>query len=134
MSAKLIQRSFWGLIVASAAALGCAGESHEKYIPAEDQARKALETALAAWQNGERPGTFGKAPAIQVYDFRWSGKKQLAASEILNSEADEQGRTWFTVKLNLKDSPKEQVVRYVVIGNDPLLVLTEENYKQFGGG
>jgi hypothetical protein len=134
MSSRYIQGFLWGLAVASAAAIGCAGESHGKYIPPEDEARKALETALSAWQNGERPGTFGKSPAIQVYDFRWSGKKQLAASEILNSEADEQGRTWFTVKLNLKGSSREQVVRYVVIGNDPLLVLTEENYKQFGGG
>jgi hypothetical protein len=133
MPGKLIKRLFWGLSVALLAAAGCAGEGHDKYIPAEDQARKAMETALSAWQNGERPGTFGKSPAVQVYDFRWSSGKQLAGSEILSSEADEEGRTWFTVRLNLKDNPKDLVVRYVVIGNDPLSVWTEENYKQASG-
>jgi hypothetical protein len=133
MPRQFIKRWLWGLFVALLAGAGCAGERHEKYIPAEDQARKAMERALSAWQNGERPGTFGKSPAVQVYDFRWSSGKQLAGSEILSSEADDKGRTWFTVKLNLKDNHKDLVVRYVVIGNDPLLVWTEENYKQASG-
>jgi hypothetical protein len=133
MLRQSIKIPLFSLAVGLLVILGCAGEGHDKYIPAEEQARKALEMALAAWQGGQRPGTFGQTPAVQVYDFRWSAGKQLTGSEILGSEADEQGRTWFTVKLNLKGNEKDQVVRYIVIGNDPLSVWTEENYKQAAG-
>jgi len=124
----------WGLVLALPVLAGCANEGHDKFIPTEDRARTALESALTAWQNGERSGVVIKGtPAVQVLDFRWSSGKQLAGYEILSSETDEAQKAWFTVRLSLKGSNKDQTVRYVVIGNDPLWVYSEENYKQASG-
>ena len=57
----------WGLVLALPVLAGCANEGHDKFIPPEDRARTALESALTAWQNGERSGVVIKGtPAVYV--------------------------------------------------------------------
>ena len=43
------------------------------------------------------------------------------------------GQTFYSVKLTLKSPPREQVVRYVVVGRDPLWVYSEDDLKSNKG-
>jgi len=115
-------------------AAGC-GEnaSHDKFIPREATARKALETALTSWQKGQKPGTIESDDVpIEVMDSKWRAGQKLARFEILKEEPG-QGPRWFSVKLVMQKPAGEQTVRYVVLGNSPLWVYREEDYKKTSG-
>ena len=109
---------------------GCGGSGTAKYIPATTTARSTLQTALDAWQKGEKPGQIKAGPpAIQVVDSKWTSGQKLAKYEILQEESGE-GPRWFSVKLSMSKPAGEQVVKYAVVGNDPLWVYRDEDYKK----
>jgi hypothetical protein len=117
-------------------AAGCASKtSYDTYVPSTENARRALETALTAWQNGQAAKTIeGETAHIDPYDLWWKSGKKLDHFEILSVEPTaDNGPVWFSVKLTLKGATP-QTVRYVVIGKDPLGVYSEEGYKQMAGG
>jgi hypothetical protein len=117
-----------------AAAAGCGtGNAYEKFIPKPGTARSALEAALIAWQNGQgaAPVTVGATP-VQVLDSKRRPGQRLTRFEIVKEEAGD-GPRWFSVKLTLEKPAGEQVARYVVIGNSPLWVYREEDYKKASG-
>jgi hypothetical protein len=126
-----------GLIVllALACEAGCEGRhSHEDFMPAESTARQALEKALAAWKEGKTAKEIdAKGPAINAFDLKWRAGEKLDSYEILSTKAEPNKPTWFTVKLNMKSPRREQTVRYVVIGIDPLSVCREEDYNKMSG-
>jgi hypothetical protein len=123
-----------GAIFLESGSLGCAARSYDHLIPAETKSREALEEALSAWESG---GTDSKVLApgmtIQVLDAKWRAGQKLARYEILNVESDEDGKSWFNVKLVMKKPAGEQMTRYVVIGLEPIWVYREEDYKQATG-
>ena len=110
---------------------GCSAgrRGHAAYVPPEPAARQALEAALDAWQRGEAPGRVGTAsPAVQVADsFRRPGQT-LQRYEILGEVAGE-GPRCFAVRLVLDNPPEERKARYLVLGLDPLWVLSPEDYE-----
>jgi hypothetical protein len=113
--------------------LGCSGGSEKQFLPSEDVSRKALETALSAWQNGQPMENIGNgSPAIRVTDPRWSAGQKLSGYEILKEE-NQDGRRYYSVKLKLKAPAREPVVRYVVVGKDPLVVFDEDEYNSKTG-
>lgn len=116
--------------------LGGCGQSKKwsDYHPKEPQARKALETALNAWKN-DQPMTriTGVKPAVDVQDFQWGDGEKLADFEVLKNEGGSEGPQWYEVKLTLKDSGKEETVKYAVFGIDPLMVYREEDYNKLSG-
>lgn len=113
--------------------LGCRDRSYSKYVPGEDQARQALESALSAWKSGKKFGPVeGTSPAVQVVESRWQSGQKLSSYEVLGEEPSE-GPKVFSVRLSLKGQPKQQVVRYVVLGKDPLWVYREDDYKAPAG-
>jgi hypothetical protein len=121
------------LLVGLLATAGCGSGGNERYIPPEQTSRQALETALTAWQNGKPPGPVADGkPAIQAVDSKWQAGQKLGKWEIVGEEAGS-GPTFFSVRLTLKGSPKQQVVRYVVVGRDPLWVYREDDYKTGAG-
>src|SRR5262245_60917687 len=123
-----------GLLLFALALAGCSKSGPEKFIPSEGQARQALETALAAWKNGqEKPGklSLGKV-GIEVVDANWSAGQKLTAFEIVSEEPGE-GPRFFTVKLTLAKAKGPETVKYVVLGNDPLWVYTEAAYNKLSG-
>ena len=93
-----------------------------------DVARKSLEAALTAWQNGQQPGSIQAAnPAVQATDSDWSGGKKLESFEILGEEpADSDKR--FKVKLNLGKAAPAVEATYIVLGADPVLVFRSSDY------
>jgi hypothetical protein len=111
---------------------GC-GLSHKDYIPTKEKARKTLETALTAWQSGQPPGKIGSAsPSVQVVDSGWKAGQKLSEFTILEEEPGD-GPRWFSVRLRLENLKGELVVRYVVLGRDPIWVYREEDYKRATG-
>jgi hypothetical protein len=114
----------------------CAGcsksRSINQYFPPEQAARKALETALTAWQNGEPMGRFPGTPSVQVQDVHWQRGQRLQSFEILNAEAGSGPRV-FSVRLNMKEPAAEEVVRYYVVGKEPLWVYRQEDYDKLSG-
>jgi len=64
-----------------------------------------------------------------------NGKRghKLGSFEIVSHEPNQGGPQWFSVKLVLKKPAGEQMVRYCVLGNDPLWVYREEDYNKTSG-
>jgi hypothetical protein len=120
-------------LFASAAAIlviglcGCEGTSYDN-TPAQGDARKGLEIALAAWQGGKKPDAVDStAPVMKVVDSNWLSGQKLAGYQIV-SEDEADGQKRFTVKLSLSQPKREQEARYVVLGKDPLWVYREEDF------
>jgi hypothetical protein len=115
--------------------LGCSdSKTNEDFIPPSGNARKALETALTSWQEGQPHGTIATSvnPKIEVLDSKWRSGQKLVSYEILKEDTETNGHRYFTVRLTLgKGSPQE--VRYVVIGIDPLWVYREEDFQKLSG-
>jgi hypothetical protein len=127
-----LRRAAWlGLIVMLAAA-GCNSRSTSKYVPPQESARKALEQSLDAWQNGQAPGLISDAPQVQAVDSYWRAGQKLVSYEILEEEANEGPRV-FSVRLNVVRARQPMVVRYYVVGRDPMLVYREDDYKAPAG-
>ena len=113
--------------------LGCQDRSYSKYVPAEEKARQALEAALGAWKSGKKFGPVeGASPAVQVVESRWQSGQKLRSFEVLGEEPGD-GPKVFSVRLTLQGQAKQQVVRYVVLGKDPLWVYREDDYKAPAG-
>jgi hypothetical protein len=124
-----------GLAVGLGLLTGCKdGGGEAKFIPAESNAREALEAALKKWQDGEpQPAEFplGKVK-VQVVDQVWAGGLKLQGFEIVGEEPASGGPRVFDVKLK---TPKgEQATKYYVVGIDPLWVYGESDYKKMTGG
>src|SRR5262245_25685797 len=82
---------------------GCGGghRSDKDYLPPEDKARTALDTALAAWRNGQPAGKIaGAGTAVQAVDSQWQAGQKLASYEIVKGEPGSKPPR-FTVKLQL---------------------------------
>jgi hypothetical protein len=112
---------------------GCGGGPSQKdYLPAEERARAALESALGAWQNGQPIGQVaGAGSTVQVVDSQWKAGRRLAGYQIVNAEM-ENVPPRFTVKLQVQGAA-EQEVRYLVVGIDPLWVYREDDYQSSMG-
>jgi hypothetical protein len=131
MNGRLPQSLCWGILLVVTA--GCGGKGYDRYIPADDVARKALEAALTAWQNGRPPGQLdGASPTVTAVDSKWKSGKKLKTFEILKEETTD-GPKCFSVRLTLKDSSTEQVVRYYVVGREPVWVYREDDFKGASG-
>ena len=116
-----------GLAVLLPCMAGC-GKSYQKYIPASDTARQALDTALAAWKDGRKLGRIEAfSPAVEVLDSRWLQGRTLRDYQILG-EVHQDGPRCFTVQLLLDGPQQEEKVRYYVAGIEPLWVFRQEDY------
>jgi len=120
--------------ISLALCVGCSSggsASYESYIPSEDAAQRSLEAALTAWQDGQKPGKIQTAsPAIQAVDSRWRAGEKLMGYEVLAAEPGE-GPRCFSVRL--RTSGGKQVVKYFVLGRDPVWVYREEDYARATG-
>jgi hypothetical protein len=111
-------------------ALGC--RRTPSYVPSTSDGRQALETALTAWQNGQKVGPVENAsPPVQAVDSVWGKGQKLAGYEILEEVTREDGRRSFKVRLNLQNPSETQEVRYIVSGRSPLWVFREDDYNGF---
>jgi hypothetical protein len=122
-------RTGFASVLLAIISVGCGGQSSSRYFPAEPIARRALETALTAWQDGQGPGQADTGPpVIQVVDTHRRPGQTLESYEILG-EVMADGPRCYTVRLSLDNPSEEQKVRFVVLGIDPLWVFRQEEFE-----
>jgi hypothetical protein len=119
------------LLAVSLACLGLAGcgRQDDPRITPLETARKSLDSALTAWQNGRPPGKVdATSPPVQVVDSLWKRGEKLKSHEILGEESDAEGLRWFKVRLELDKAGGSQEARYLVMGSTNITVFREEDY------
>ncbi|MBX9623682.1 MAG: hypothetical protein K2X82_07695 [Gemmataceae bacterium] len=122
-------------LVLAVLAAGCSrGGRVEDFTPPADNARKALDAALAHWRAGNPPGTVtGAVPAVEVLDGKWQGGQKLTAYEVVREEPGEAtGPRTFVVRLTTGTGPPQEV-KYLVVGIDPVWVYRDEDYQKLSG-
>ena len=125
--------SFAAALGVVALLVGCGADSHERYIPATDQARSAVEAALSSWKAGEPHRTIiSHTPPVDLFDARRQAGKKLASFQLVE-EVPGQDRPTFKVKLRLAGERRDEETTYIVIGSDPLLVFRAEDFKKASG-
>jgi hypothetical protein len=117
----------WGLAILLLSLAGCS-KGYQKYVPASETARHALDTALTAWKEGRKLDRIDNfKPPIEVLDSRWLKGRVLRDYEILG-EVHQDGPRCFTVLMVLDGPRQEQKVRYYVFGIEPLWIFRQEDY------
>ncbi len=99
-----------------------------QFIPSRSVAEAAVKKGMDAWLKGEPVGTVpGTKPVIQVVDSHRKPGQSLASYEILGEVPGNAPRC-FAVKAQLSHPEKEERLRYIVVGIDPLWVFRQEDY------
>lgn len=110
-------------------ALGCGGDSRDRYLPTSQTAREILDKSLQKWKSGIPHGPISDAkPVINVFDARWQDGKKLKSYEIVEEEKYTD-QPQFRVRLQVEGEPEETTV-YYVIGIDPIQVYRETEFLQ----
>jgi hypothetical protein len=98
------------------------------YIPSIGVAESAVKSAMDAWKRGEPVGVIeGTTPPIQVVDSSRKPGQKLEDYEILGEVPGNAPRC-FAVKIRLSSPDKEEKLRYIVVGLNPLWVFRQEDY------
>jgi hypothetical protein len=128
------RHSLFLLALTTTFTIGCAKKGNVKdYVPPQEAARTALSTALDAWKADKPPDQVGATkPEINAQDLQWSGGKKLTAYEIVGPATGDDQNQRFTVKLTLEGAAPQEIT-YVVVGKDPLWVLSQESYNKWSG-
>jgi hypothetical protein len=111
---------------------GC-GSGAGQFTPTQDEARTALEKALAAWSAGRACGSIEGTPPVQVVDSDWLAGGRIDSFEIGEEKDLGDGTRLFMVKLtrkSQKNASSVQEVRYVLHGHSPVYVFREEDYQR----
>jgi hypothetical protein len=109
----------------------CGGESAktDRYVPAPEISRAAVEAVLADWKDGLAAGSIDRlAVMVNVVDQHRKPGQALAAFEILGETPSAAGRC-LVVRLKYDQPEGEETARYVVIGIDPLWVFRQEDFE-----
>ena len=101
------------------------------FMPSWNEARQSLDSALIAWRNAPTPlpDSFNTR-SVQFVDKRRKPDQRLLGFEILGQSDIENARQ-FTVRLNLEGEESPQLVKYNIVGRDPVWVFRLEDYEMF---
>jgi len=103
------------------------------YMPGWDEARQSLESALTAWRDAPvsapLPATFD-TQSVKFIDKRRRPNQRLLAFQILSQTEIENARQ-FTVRLSLEGEETPQLVKYNILGRQPVWVFRLEDYEMF---
>jgi hypothetical protein len=100
----------------------------QRFVPAEEAARRALESVLKSWQDEQPVGLISNttAPQVHITDSHRKPGQKLQAFQILGEVPGNAPRC-FAVKLTLTNPAAQERVRFVVLGIDPLWVFRHED-------
>jgi hypothetical protein len=120
----------WAAIAASAS--GCTSTNDKTtpaFLPEWGVAKQALASALTAWRDAPSPlpASFD-TQSVQFVDKQRHPQARLLAFEILG-QSDVENARQFTVRLNLEGEESPQLVKYNVLGRDPVWVFRLEDYE-----
>jgi hypothetical protein len=101
------------------------------FVPSWTDARQALESSLSAWRDAPSPSpASSNIRGVQFVDKRRKPDQRLLAFQILGQTDSENARQ-FTVRLNLEGDESPQLVKYNVLGREPVWVFRLEDYEMF---
>jgi hypothetical protein len=114
---------------------GCNYWHHEAatpgFMPSWVEARQSLEAALTAWRDSPSPlPSTLSTRSVQFVDKRRRPNQRLLAYEILG-QLDIENARQFTVRLTLEGEESPQLVKYNIVGRDPVWVFRLEDYEMF---
>jgi hypothetical protein len=114
---------------------GCQGRDPEAdtpaFVPSWDEARQALEASLSAWR--ERPASAPapiETPGVQFVDSSSKSSRRLVSFRILGQTEVKYARH-FTVKLEFSEAESPELVKYHVVGRDPVWVFRLDDFEKF---
>jgi hypothetical protein len=117
-----------GRLTVLLALTGC-GTDDPGIVPDSAKGRAVLARAMEAWVAGRPVGMLeGTGPAVQVIDSYRKAGQTLAGYEIQAETATPRART-FSLKLTLEHPDEHALVRYLVVGIDPVLIFRQEDYE-----
>jgi hypothetical protein len=121
------------LIALVASTLGCERQSGEtatpRYMPSWDEARQSLESVLSTWRDAPSPlPTSFDTRAVRFVHKRQKTNQRLQTFQILGQTDIENARQ-FTVRLNLEGEESPQLVKYNIVGRDPVWIFRLEDYE-----
>ncbi|WP_422922909.1 hypothetical protein [Singulisphaera sp. PoT] len=97
-------------------------------VPESAVARQALERALEFWKEGRPTGRVEPTtPRLQVVDAHRKPGQALASYQIVAEAVTPRERT-FSVKVVLDNPQEEALVRFLVMGADPILIFRQEDF------
>jgi hypothetical protein len=101
------------------------------FVPSWEEARQALESALSTWRDAPSPlpASFG-IRAVQYVDKRRKPDQRLLSFQVLG-QTDIENIRQFTVRLTLEGEDSPQLVKYNIVGRDPVWVFRLEDYEMF---
>jgi hypothetical protein len=101
------------------------------FMPSWNEARQSLESALIAWREAPSPlSASSNTRSVQFVDRRRKPDQRLLGFEILGQSDIENARQ-FTVRLNLEGEESPLLVKYNIVGRDPVWVFRLEDYEMF---
>jgi hypothetical protein len=124
-------RLYAGLLWAFAAGCGPSADRGEapRYLPGWPEARSALVAALDDWRDSSPPFPPSRQVGGLVFaDRRRRPGDRLRSFAILGETEVENARQ-FTVRLQLEGEDVPRLVRYNVLGRDPVWVFRLEDYE-----
>jgi hypothetical protein len=84
---------------------------------------------MAAWAAGRPAGMLDtKVPRVQVVDSFRKPNQRLEGFEILAETVSPRART-FSLRLRLVEPDERPLVRYLLVGIDPILIFRQEDYE-----
>jgi hypothetical protein len=128
----MLRRWIWpALLWACAAGCDRSPDSTKppRYLPGWPEARSALNTALTDWRESSPPFPPSRElPGVVLADKHRSPDARLRSFTILG-ETDVENLRQFTVRLQFEGEDVPQLVRYNVLGRDPVWVFRLEDYE-----
>jgi hypothetical protein len=121
------------LALLASGAAGCRGwggpPAEPLFLPGWSEARQALESALAAWRDAPSPlpASFD-SPGVKFVDKQRRPDQRLVSFAILG-QTDVENARQFTVRLQLAGEDAPRLVRYNVLGRDPVWIFRLEDYE-----
>jgi hypothetical protein len=98
-----------------------------------DEARRSLEATLSAWRDAPAsapvPTSFSTA-SVQFIDKERRPGQRLVSFQIL-AQSDYENARQFTVRLNLEGEESPQLVKYNILGSNPVWIFRLEDYEKF---
>ncbi len=127
---RSVSRQATVCVVIAVICCGCNREPDaNRFIPASDLARAAVEAVLVDWQAGLPRGQIDRLKVkVEPIDNQRKKGQTLAGFEILG-EVTQPGVRCFAVRLEFQNATETSKVRYVVLGIDPLFVYRQEDFE-----
>ena len=127
---QLTKWACFAILFGPTAGCGRGGEAPAPaFVPSWAEARQALELSLSAWRDAPSPTPASSdTRGVQTVDKQRTPEKRCCPIQILGQLEIENTRQ-FTVRLNLEGEESPQLVKYNVLGRDPVWVFRLDDYE-----